>query len=1186
MRRRKQRRNDLRFERLEPKQLLASIVIAPIDAELLSDSGSYLQYGTNGSHWLDGSGLADPTIVESGDPVPNDWPEHISGNSSERVSRIRDAVEINTLTLDLGGTFDVTGMALWNSTEEASGGVLQTDRGFENTRLSYSIDGGITFTGSDLLTWTERSSDASTNQGSNPPPPVATFAPEIQMLPGAITDVTHIRMDVDNFSGESIVMASEFRFIGESAPSASVADLSAETLEDEYSFTQGVEGERAIEFVVTLSEPNLTGVPITFDLQDLGTGTATSGSDYEAIAANAQIVVADGATTGTLVVNVFEDFLIEATELVNVQISNPSSSLVTIGESTAVGTIGDNDTAGVTIIGADDLAISEDGSTDTYTIALDTIPTGVVEITATADLQTRISSDGVNFAQTLTLNFADMTPQTITVLAADDQTVENTHTGTVTHAISGAVVDPNYPDVTVESLYTRTGPPDPTFQELIDSGTLPTGFNSTTGVTGSTIDVNNAVLEAGLPANASIPQDIKIHTLANSTIQRNFFDRWTRWYQEDGATQVFRVFEGEENVRNDRALAARIEAFSTGWEKGVWNDFSARYTVLKPQSMSLFQAYQLGVEWSVHVGMTDDGDINFSHRRNYDGGETRFVLAEDMIGKSFEILIRDNGHEYEVYFNGELKGKGYWERPNDDFQFRWGAYRGAREMTQDALVFVNGVEMQANTSAPVGLAPYRLPTTSLSIESVTAEITDNDDGVQRPFIEQTVQDAARVLAEEFDLGGPQVAYHDTTDGNRGNQARPYEDADLFAGSIVLSDIADGEWLEFTRDVVPGIYDIDVRAWSNNSNTKGVRLLVATDSSSQTFTELGSVDVPNTNNERISHTIEDVDLTAWAGDDRVFRVEFFGNNFSYDWFEFDSLAEPSSVIKRGVTYGGATATYGEDAIDESKSPYQFLPGTTATFANYTNHSSGLNRVFVDLLNSQAASLTNSDFEFRIGNTNDPDNWTLVDGSNGIALPTIINGTRDSSTGIQRFTLVWADHAIANTWLQVRVFGNTNTGLTNDDVFYFGNAVGETGNNPTDAIVNLQDVGLTRSNQTGFGSAAIDNSFDFNRDGRVNLIDVAIARSNQSGFSPLLLLSAPDGENNRGNSFSTDGKTDSRKNESSRGRVYTIPATEFVINDDVSKLSQQEAMHHRRRLDNAFANLTNQSLQLAGAIDSRS
>ena len=52
--------------------------------------------------------------------------------------------------------------------------------------------------------------------------------------------------------------------------------------------TQGDEtGPVDIVYTVTLSTANDTGAAITFDLDDVGTGTATAGADYTAIPANA-----------------------------------------------------------------------------------------------------------------------------------------------------------------------------------------------------------------------------------------------------------------------------------------------------------------------------------------------------------------------------------------------------------------------------------------------------------------------------------------------------------------------------------------------------------------------------------------------------------------------------------------------------------------------------------------------------------------------------------------------------------------------------------------------------------------------------------------------------------------------------------------------------------------------------------
>lgn len=88
-------------------------------------------------------------------------------------------------------------------------------------------------------------------------------------------------------------------------------------------------------FTVTLNQTNNTGSDITFDLADTGTGSATSGEDYTAIPAGAQIRVAEGSETGSLTVQVSEDTSVERTRTVVAVISNPSNSEVTIDTATA-----------------------------------------------------------------------------------------------------------------------------------------------------------------------------------------------------------------------------------------------------------------------------------------------------------------------------------------------------------------------------------------------------------------------------------------------------------------------------------------------------------------------------------------------------------------------------------------------------------------------------------------------------------------------------------------------------------------------------------------------------------------------------------------------------------------------------------------------------------------------------------
>ncbi|MFB2837785.1 SdiA-regulated domain-containing protein [Floridanema evergladense] len=97
-------------------------------------------------------------------------------------------------------------------------------------------------------------------------------------------------------------------------------------------------------------------------------------------------------------------------------------------------------------------SVVEGGATDTYTIALNTTPTGAVDIAIAADAQTEISTDGTNFSNSVTLNLTSTTPQTITVRAIDDTAVEAaTHTGTIAHTITTSA-DPAYSGLTIPNL--------------------------------------------------------------------------------------------------------------------------------------------------------------------------------------------------------------------------------------------------------------------------------------------------------------------------------------------------------------------------------------------------------------------------------------------------------------------------------------------------------------------------------------------------------------------------------------------------------------------------------------------------------------------------------------------------------------------------------------------------------------
>jgi predicted extracellular nuclease len=110
--------------------------------------------------------------------------------------------------------------------------------------------------------------------------------------------------------------------------------------------------------------------------------------------------------------------------------------------------------AGITIAqsGGSTDANEQGETSDTYTIALNTVPTGTVNMAIASDAQTLLSTDGVNFFTSINLSFTDTTAQTITVKAVNDTAIESSpHTGVITHTIINSA-DPAYANISIPNL--------------------------------------------------------------------------------------------------------------------------------------------------------------------------------------------------------------------------------------------------------------------------------------------------------------------------------------------------------------------------------------------------------------------------------------------------------------------------------------------------------------------------------------------------------------------------------------------------------------------------------------------------------------------------------------------------------------------------------------------------------------
>ena len=219
---------------------------------------------------------------------------------------------------------------------------------------------------------------------------------------------------------------------------------------------------------------------------------------------------------------------------------------------------------------------------------------------------------------------------------------------------------------------------------------------------------------------------------------------------------------------------------------------------------------------------------------------------------------------------------------------------------------------------------------------------------------------------------------------------------------------------------------------------------------------------------------------------------------------------SNVVNRHVFYNNSsfdgydpTATVADDnAVATDKSA--LFPGEVANFDNYTSYWFGINGVIIDINDlSNPTGLSLSDFTFEVGNSDDTSTWSSA------PAPTVWPVREGAGTGgSDRITLTWDDNEIRNEWLQVTVLATANTGLAEEDVFYFGNAVGEVGNSATSTYVDGVDFAATRDHFRNFlNLAEVTDRYDHNRDKLVDGTDLAIVRDNQTNILTALKLITP-------------------------------------------------------------------------------
>ena len=180
----------------------------------------------------------------------------------------------------------------------------------------------------------------------------------------------------------------------------------------------------------------------------------------------------------------------------------------------------------------------------------------------------------------------------------------------------------------------------------------------------------------------------------------------------------------------------------------------------------------------------------------------------------------------------------------------------------------------------------------------------------------------------------------------------------------------------------------------------------------------------------------------------------------------------------------------------------LPGQTATFDNYTNFDQGINGISIDIFLADAEAFTSDDINLSVGSGDNLSDFERL----GVR-PEVSVRPGAGVNGSDRISIILPNGSVTNEYLQVTVYGNGTTGLSANDVFYFGNVIGDTGNSASNTLVSASDIGAVRGNLSGFFAENVDSPYDINRDRFVNSADIATIRDNLSGFFSVPLISAP-------------------------------------------------------------------------------
>jgi hypothetical protein len=100
------------------------------------------------------------------------------------------------------------------------------------------------------------------------------------------------------------------------------------------------------------------------------------------------------------------------------------------------------------------------------------------------------------------------------------------------------------------------------------------------------------------------------------------------------------------------------------------------------------------------------------------------------------------------------------------------------------------------------------------------------------------------------------------------------------------------------------------------------------------------------------------------------------------------------------------------------------------------------------------------------------------------------------GTDRIFITFDDGAITDTWLGITLKANADTGLFENEHFFFGSAPGETGAGFATQLVGADAADLQAIAVHLFQSTGSNSPYDLNHDSRVDAFDLQVVATNLS------------------------------------------------------------------------------------------